>query len=109
MIYFLLILIATATATTTTTVTARATANKFCINCKYYQSSFLSSSVFGKCKVFPREMDNKIDYLITGKPKTEYIYCSTARNDEDKCSPTGKYYEKKINLFRKITCFKDKE
>lgn len=81
-------------------------AEKFCINCKHFKPAFLSDNQFGKCSVFPREMDNKIDYLVSGKPKLEYIYCSTVRGDEDKCGPTGKYFEKKTNFFRKITCLK---
>lgn len=84
-------------------------AEKFCINCKHFKPAFLSDNEFGKCSVFPREKSNKIDYLISGKPKLEYSYCSTARGDEDMCGPTGKYFEKKTNFFRKITCNKDKD
>jgi hypothetical protein len=82
-------------------------AEKICINCKHFKPAFLSDNQFGKCSVFPREMDNKIDYLVSGKPTLEYSYCSTARRDEDKCGPSGKYFEKKTNLFRKITCLKE--
>jgi hypothetical protein len=81
-------------------------AENFCINCKHFKGYPLNNE-FGKCSVFPREMSNKIDYLVSGKPKLEYSYCSTVRGDEDKCGPTGKYFEKKTNFFRKITCLKE--
>lgn len=79
-------------------------AEKFCVNCKHFKSTLLSSNIFGKCSVFPREIENKMDYLVIGKAKIEYYYCSTVRLKEDMCGPTGKYYEKKTNFFRKITC-----
>ena len=77
-------------------------AEKICINCKYYQQSFLSHPVFARCKVFPRELDNKIEYLVSGRPKTEYSFCSTARQYENMCGLNGKYYEKKCTLMDKL-------
>jgi hypothetical protein len=76
-----------------------ANAEKFCINCKHFQKNILtSSSIYGKCKLFPKETHNKIEFLISGSPKMEYRFCSTVREDENMCSPTGKYYEKKCTL-----------
>ena len=84
-------------------------AEKFCVNCKHFKPTLLlSNNEFSKCSVFPREIDNKIDYLVSGKPKIEYKYCKTVRQNEDMCGPKGKYYEKKTHFFRKITCNKDK-
>jgi len=85
MIYFLLLFVLS-------------NAEKICINCKHSQQSFLSHPSFAKCKIFPIEVDNKIEYLVSGRPKTEYSYCSTARQFENMCGPSGKYYEKKCSL-----------
>jgi hypothetical protein len=78
-------------------------AENFCVNCKHFKSSLLSSQLFGKCSVFQREPSNKINYLISGKPSRDYFYCSSVRIDEDKCGTTGKYYEEKKNLFLNTT------
>ena len=88
--YFLVLLVALS-----------ATAEKFCINCKHFKPT-LSHPVFAKCKAFPKEVDNKIDYLVLGRPKKEYYYCSTARQDEDMCGPDGKCYENRCTLLDKL-------
>ena len=89
MIYFLLFII-------------YVNAENFCINCKHFKQSFMSHPDFAKCKVFPREVDNKINYLVLGPQKTEYNYCSIVRQYENMCGPNGKYYEKKYSLMDNI-------
>lgn len=79
-----------------------ANAEKFCINCKHFRPTILSHPSFAKCKAFPREADNKIDYLVLGRPKPEYNYCSIAREYESMCGQDGKYFEKKCTWIDKI-------
>jgi hypothetical protein len=54
-------------------------AEKFCINCKYFKKPLFSPPDFAKCRVFPKEISNKNDYLVSGNTKIEYDYCSIAR------------------------------
>lgn len=79
-------------------------AEKFCINCKHFRPSLFSDNSFGKCSIYPREMSNKIDYLVTGKPNKEYSYCSTARIYENMCGSNGRNYETKINFLKNYMC-----
>ena len=70
---------------------------KFCINCKFYTKNFFSLSEFGKCSLFPREIDND-SFLVNGKPANnniEYFYCSTSRQSDRMCGTEGKFYQKK--------------
>ena len=71
-------------------------------NLRWYKPSILSHPIFAKCKAFPREVDNKIDYLVLGRPKTDYNYCSIAREYENMCGQDGKYYEKRCTLMDNI-------
>ena len=75
-------------------------AEKFCINCVHFKKPFIGNKLVGKCSVFPKEtdIDKKIDYLVSGKKDIEYIYCLTARQDENLCGEKGKYYIKKCFL-----------
>lgn len=82
---------------------------KFCINCKHFKQPLIGDKLFGKCSVFPKKNENKIDYLVSGKPSIEYSFCSTVRKDEDMCGENGKYYVKKCNSLKKILCNKNKE
>ena len=85
MIYFLLLFVLSVNA------------EKFCINCKYFKNSLFSHPDFAKCHVFPKELTNKIVYLVSGNTNTqiEYHFCSIARGNENMCGQDGKYYEKK--------------
>jgi len=65
---------------------------KFCVNCKFY------SSTTGYCLKYPKEQDNKADYLVLGKEiekEKEYYYCTTSRKFEHMCGETGKEYVRK--------------
>jgi len=73
----------------------------FCKDCKYFISSdtifFPSTTEFGRCKLFPKEIEDN-SYLVTGEKNEiniEYIYCSTARNSRNKCGNDGKLFENK--------------
>ena len=87
----------------------------FCINCKHYRSSFIGSPIFAQCAVFPiiptnNKEDKYIDYLVSGKKKkTEYRFCSTARLEENRCGPKGKYYEKREDPFIDFLCNSKKD
>ena len=82
-------------------------AENFCVNCVHFKKHWLSSTIFGRCDVFPKESENKVDYLISGKPVKEFNFCSTARMDENMCGLKGKYYQKKYNTIEKF-CNKNK-
>jgi hypothetical protein len=75
-------------------------AEKFCVNCIHYKKPFIGNKLFGKCNVFQNEVDvdKKIDYLVSGKKDIEFIYCLTARQDENLCGEKGKYYIRKCFL-----------
>jgi hypothetical protein len=62
-------------------------AEKFCVNCKYFKQPFLGNNLYGKCSVFPVQIDQykEIDYLVTGFKKNNYRFCSTARLEEEMC------------------------
>jgi hypothetical protein len=90
MIYFLLLFILVANS------------EKFCINCKHFKNSVLLNPFFGECKLYSKELDNKIEFLVSGFPKKENYLCLTARRDENMCGQTGKYYEKKCILIDKL-------
>ena len=69
---------------------------KLCINCKFYTKDFFTFSEFGKCSLFPREIDND-SFLVNGiaNNNIEYYYCSTSRQSDRMCGTEGKFYEKK--------------
>jgi len=73
---------------------------KFCTNCIHYKKPFIGNTLFGKCSVFTKEeeKEKKIDYLVTGKNKVDYLFCTTVRHDENLCGEKGKYYTKKCFL-----------
>ena len=75
-------------------------ADKFCINCIHYKKTLFSNQLFGKCSIFPQEIDKdkKVNYLVSGKKNIDYIYCLTSRQDENLCGEKGKYYKKKCFL-----------
>ena len=83
------------------TISANQNTPKFCIDCKFFKNNFFSGSEYAKCSAFPIieiEKDNA-DYLVNGyrkNSKTEYTYCSLARNSERLCGKEGKFYEKKV-------------
>lgn len=81
-------------------------ANNFCVNCKFFKSPFFSHNIFGKCSVFPITIsdEKEIDYLILGKKKIDYRFCSTARLEEEMCGPKGRYYQKKEDPFITFIC-----
>jgi len=64
-----------------------------CINCKHFKKHFLNKNEFGKCSFFLREKEND-EYFVTGKlqNKTDYYYCSVARNYEHLCGEEGKFF-----------------
>lgn len=74
---------------------------KYCVNCKYFVPSPFFKDTFGKCSAFRKTTDsNKIDYLISGKEKIEYKYCSTARENENLCGEEGKMYFERSNFIK---------
>ena len=76
---------------------------KFCVNCKYFIKNPFSKNNYGRCAIFTKENEyTKIDYLITGKRKIEYKFCSSAREDEKMCGINGKYFIEKENCFKRF-------
>jgi hypothetical protein len=75
---------------------------KLCVNCKFYKKDLLGGTQFGKCTLFPREKEND-RFLVDGKgpttKTTDYWYCSTVRNNGDKCGPEARYFEEKRSWF----------
>ena len=82
-------------------------AENFCVNCIHFKKHWLSSTTFGRCTLFPIDIENKADYLVSGKPAKEFKFCSTARIDENMCGTKGKYFQKKYNTIEKF-CNKNK-
>lgn len=85
--------------------------DKFCVNCKHFvKPSPLCDDSFGRCNLYPKKNDknNEFSYLVSGKRKLEYRFCSFVREDEEACGPLGKYYNKKIILFPKLKELKNK-
>lgn len=70
---------------------------KFCVNCRHAKTNFLGAT-YSKCTLFPIKDSNHAEYLVTGKPYSNYNYCSTARNLDQMCGQEGKYYVKKCSL-----------
>lgn len=60
---------------------------KFCINCKYFNTSH---DVYGHICICP--VFDKID-IVTGGLRTQF--CSILRYDENKCGINGKYWKDK--------------
>jgi hypothetical protein len=70
---------------------------KLCINCKHFKKDIFTDNTFGKCKLFPKKIDNS-NYLVDGvrkKTKPDYFYCSTARDFEEMCGKNGNFFLKK--------------
>jgi hypothetical protein len=79
--------------------------DKFCVNCRHFiKQGPLCDDKFGRCNLYPIKLDkyNEMNYLVSGKRKLEYRYCSFVREDEQACGPTAKYYNKKIVLFPRL-------
>jgi hypothetical protein len=76
---------------------------KLCIDCKFFTKDFFNSNEFGRCKIYPKEVDHKY-FLVDGinKNSDDYYFCCTARDYEDMCGSEGKYYEKRNNNIFKI-------
>jgi len=82
---------------------------KFCNNCKFYKPwiEWPAEKTMGKCTYFPivyKESYNMISgELIEGS--NDYEFCTTARNFENFCGKSGKYYSPKKNdtIFTKKT------
>lgn len=71
---------------------------KLCINCKHFKTNFGSDNDFGKCSLFTKNNDVKLNF-VTGDniyPKPELYYCSTARSDDHMCGEDGLFYEENI-------------
>ena len=70
---------------------------KLCIDCKFYTKNLFTFSEFGKCSLFPKEIDNSY-FLVNGNNNNniEYHYCATARGTDRMCGEEGKFYEKKM-------------
>ena len=69
---------------------------KLCINCKNFIENHIGNK-YGKCKAFPIIFQDD-EYLITGiinKIKTDYRYCSTARENKNMCGEKGLKFEEK--------------
>ena len=66
---------------------------KLCINCKYFITDN-GNGEFGKCSLFPKKQ-GKIDFLVNGLNKEDYIHCSIVREYPDMCGEEGKMYKKK--------------
>lgn len=69
---------------------------KLCVNCKNFIGNYIGNK-YGKCKVFPIIFQDD-EFLITGKInkiKTDYRYCSTARENKNMCGEKGIKYEEK--------------
>ena len=75
---------------------------KYCVNCKYFVKHPLSKNTFGKCSAFRKKIENHqlMDYLVSGKQKIEYKFCSSARENEDLCGKEGKMYMERSNFFK---------
>ena len=74
---------------------------KFCVNCRHFvPAGPFCEDKFGRCKLYPikpePEMVHEMNYLVSGKRKLEYRFCSFAREDEQSCGKSGKYYTEKI-------------
>ena len=84
--------------------------NKICVNCKHFINVPLCSKEFGRCRLYPKNIDNYIeyDYLVTGKRKTEYRFCSFVREDINSCGISGKDYIPKMVLFPRLKKLKNK-
>ena len=81
--------------------TTSSSEKKYCVNCKYYVRNPFCKDTFGKCAAFRKTTDsNEIDYLISGKEKIEYKYCSTARENENLCGKEGKMYFERSNFIK---------
>ena len=77
------------------------TSEKYCVNCKHFVKNPFCKDTFSKCSAFRKNVEiHHIDYLISGKEKIEYKYCSTARENKDLCGSEGKMYMEKSNFYK---------
>jgi len=74
-------------------LSVKVTKPKLCINCKHFVTDNKTGE-FGKCSLFPRK-EGKLNFLVSGVNKDEYMYCTTARESTDMCGEEGKMYKKK--------------
>lgn len=79
-----------------------ASSEKYCVNCKFFVKNPFCHDTFGKCSAFRKNIENHqlLDYLVSGKQKIEYKYCSTARENENLCGKEGKMYIEKSNFIK---------
>jgi hypothetical protein len=68
---------------------------KLCIHCIHFITDGACGPKFGKCRILPITHVDE-NYLVTGVTtvKTDYHYCSTARNHEHLCGEKGKRFKK---------------
>ena len=72
---------------------------KFCVNCRHFvRAGPFCEDKFGRCNLYPikPQQVHEMSYLVSGKRKVEYRFCSYAREDELSCGISGKYYTEKI-------------
>ena len=74
---------------------------KICVNCKYFVKTPLCNDLYGKCSAFQKNIENNnMNYLVSGKPKKEYLFCISAREDTSLCGLEGKIYIEKSNFLK---------
>ena len=79
-----------------------------CVNCKHFINTTGCSEKYGRCRIFPKKVDDELEYLVSGKRKLEYRFCNFVREDENSCGKKGKYFEPKIfNFVNPINKLKD--
>ena len=72
---------------------------KFCVNCRHFvRAGPFCEDKFGRCRLYPikPEQVHEMNYLVSGKRKIEYRFCSFAREDDQSCGKSGKYYTEQI-------------
>ena len=86
----------------TRNASSSSSSEKYCVNCKFFVKHPFSKSTFGKCSAFRKNLENYqlLDYLVSGKQKIEYKFCSTARENDNLCGKEGKMYIEKDNFFK---------
>ena len=78
--------------------TTHAIKPNFCMNCKHFRYDFFTGKQFGKCVLFPKEVEKNKYYLVNGfngHKHIDYNFCSIARNYNDMCGTEGKLFEQK--------------
>lgn len=75
----------------------------FCKNCKHFIKNDLND-IYSKCSLFENSFyvdKDKFNSLVTGKKynsDSQFYYCSTARESEEKCGIDGKFFTPKYPL-----------